>query len=711
MKKINLFILMLLISAYSFSQVTISAADNCFIVNDNVDYISIFGADAFDPGADGENVIWDFSALVPDGDHNIFDYLDPTGKPHVDIMTDADVAEQLNSGSNGYFYFDNNGGTQWNRSGFYANDGGIEIWLAYDGGPLQLYPDNFTYQTSHDVVPFGATGGWYMDGVGEDEAIIPNLGEYHFDCDAYGTLILPHKVYLNAMRVHVTEDFQIQLMMNGSPAVTSTVSDDAYYWFVEGVQGPVLSYVVSNSAKSTTHTLQWQKPYDAIEVDFIAVNNTSGASSTTGNTDDEFKMLNLSYPLDNGSSFTWEFTPNNVQYLEGTDANSAHPIVRFTQPGTYTVTQTITNANFTPDTQTETKTDYITIELAPQLMADFSASPTSVNLNGSTDFTSNVSVSNGDPISGTTTYQWAVSPGAAGVHWNFTNFTTNTDQNPSVEFYQAGCYAIQLVVTNSTYSNSPVTVTKMNYINVAGGCGTSYDVTFNVVDENTDPISGAQITVDGYSAITTNASGEATINLFDDTYNFDVAAAGYEDYSSSFTVNGTNQTVNVTLVEVIPTEYTVTFTVVDENTNPVLGADITVDGYSAITTDASGVATIDLVDGTYNFDVAAAGFENYSSDFTVNAANEDVDISLSPLSIDDLTNANISIYPNPSNGIFTIQSVNIVNITIFDVNGKIIYKNSNITQANVDLSKNQKGIYFIEFKNNNISINHKIIIK
>ena len=621
---------MLIISAYSFSQVTISAADNCFNIGDNVDYIKIFGADAFDPGAAGEDAIWDFSALVPDGTNNVFDYLDPTGKPHVDIMLSVDVAEQLNSGSDGYFYFDNNGGTQWNRSGFYSNDGaGTEIWIAYDNSPLQLYPDNFTYQTTHDVVPFGGTGGWISSGT-QDVASIPNTGEYYFECDAYGTLILPHKVYLNAMRVHITEDFDLQLLIGGTPAVSQSISDDAYYWFVEGIRGPVLSYVASQSAKSTSYTLQWQKPYDAIEVDFISMDNTSGTYTTTGNTDDQFKMLNLSYPLDDGSTFAWEFTPNNVEYLEGTDANSANPIVRFTQPGTYTVTQTVTNSNFTPNTQTETKTDYITVTAAPQLVADFSASPTNVNLNGQADFTSDVSVSTGEPIAGTTTYQWAVSPGAAGVHWNFTNFTSNTDQNPSIEFYQAGCYSIQLIATNDTYSNSPVTVTKVNYISVAGGCGSSYDVTFTVVDENTNPVSGAEITVDGYSAITTDASGQATISLYDDTYNFDVVATGYENYSSSFTVNG---------------------------------------------------------------------------------ANEDVDVSLSPLSIDDLANANISIYPNPSNGIFTIKSADIVNITIFDITGKMVYTNNNITQANIDLSKKQKGVYIIELRNNNISINHKIIIK
>ncbi len=466
MKQISILTILLIFTLTSFSQITITAGDNSFSIGDNALYYKVFGADNFDPGASGEEVIWDYSDLEEDGGTNEFDYLDPNGKPHVDIMPDPDVAEQLNSGNNGYFYFDHNGNTQWNRSGFYTNNGqGTEIWLAYDGGPLQLYPNDFTYLTSHDVVPFSASGGYTAAGVTE-EAQIPNAAEYHFDCDGYGTLILPHKIYQNALRVHVTEEFQIQLLIMGSPVITMNVNDDAYYWFVEDVQGPVLSYVVSeSSSRETTYTLQWQKPYDALECDFIATNPTTGNEMTTGNTDSIFKMMNLSYPLNNDSNFEWEFSPNTVEYVNSTSATSVHPEVRFTEAGTYTATLTITNSGFTPNTETITKTDYITVDQAPMLEADFSADNTEPNSDEAVNFTATVNDEDGS------SYLWEITPGVNGTHYSFTNFSSETDKDPQITFYEEGCYSIQLTVTNNNYSNSPVVVTKTDYISVDGGCG------------------------------------------------------------------------------------------------------------------------------------------------------------------------------------------------------------------------------------------------
>jgi len=43
-------------------------------------------------------------------------------------------------------------------------------------------------------------------------------------------------------------------------------------------------------------------------------------------------------------SWTWEFSPNNVIYLSGTNEHSQHPIVLFTQNGSYTVTLTAVNS-------------------------------------------------------------------------------------------------------------------------------------------------------------------------------------------------------------------------------------------------------------------------------------------------------------------------------------------------------------------------------
>ncbi len=71
---------------------------------------------------------------------------------------------------------------------------------------------------------------------------------------------------------------------------------------------------------------------------------------------------------------------------------------------------------------------------------------------------------------------------------------------------------------------------------------------------------------------------------------------------------------------------------------------------------------------------------------------------------------NISVYPNPSNGIITIQrsSNEKMNFSIFDITGKQIHSQKNITDNlyTINLSNITKGVYFI-----NISVNDKIITK
>ncbi len=55
-------------------------------------------------------------------------------------------------------------------------------------------------------------------------------------------------------------------------------------------------------------------------------------------------------------SWTWEFTPNNVEFLEGTTSMSQHPVVKFTASGIYKVKLTAFNGVGPGDME---KTDYI----------------------------------------------------------------------------------------------------------------------------------------------------------------------------------------------------------------------------------------------------------------------------------------------------------------------------------------------------------------
>ena len=89
-------------------------------------------------------------------------------------------------------------------------------------------------------------------------------------------------------------------------------------------------------------------------------------------------------------------------------------------------------------------------------------------------------------------------------------------------------------------------------------------------------------------------------------------------------------------------------------------------------------------------------------------------------SVNELLNQKLSVYPNPSQGLFTIdlsnENVKIQNstIAITDITGKIILNLSNIDIQNftkIDLSNHAKGVYFIKFKNEELVSISKIILK
>lgn len=84
------------------------------------------------------------------------------------------------------------------------------------------------------------------------------------------------------------------------------------------------------------------------------------------------------------------------------------------------------------------------------------------------------------------------------------------------------------------------------------------------------------------------------------------------------------------------------------------------------------------------------------------------------ITIEELTNEGISIYPNPSSGVFNVESFNSGNymIEISDINGKMIYSKINLDEnIQIDLSKYSKGIYIIRIKSVNEIRTAKIVLK
>ena len=73
----------------------------------------------------------------------------------------------------------------------------------------------------------------------------------------------------------------------------------------------------------------------------------------------------------------------------------------------------------------------------------------------------------------------------------------------------------------------------------------------------------------------------------------------------------------------------------------------------------------------------------------------------------------IKIYPNPSNGNFTIDTTGFENLTvsIYTSMGRNVYQLNNLKdQAKVDLSNLPKGIYFVTLTSGSETIQKKVVI-
>ena len=84
------------------------------------------------------------------------------------------------------------------------------------------------------------------------------------------------------------------------------------------------------------------------------------------------------------------------------------------------------------------------------------------------------------------------------------------------------------------------------------------------------------------------------------------------------------------------------------------------------------------------------------------------------LTIKEFTYNQLTVYPNPSTGIFNIQTKNPIEkgtMTVYDLNGRIVYqaKSEKIKNKSLDLNNLSNGIYILNIANGNVKYSQKII--
>jgi photosystem II stability/assembly factor-like uncharacterized protein len=176
--------------------------------------------------------------------------------------------------------------------------------------------------------------------------------------------------------------------------------------------------------------------------------------------------------------------------------------------------------------------------------------------------------------------------------------------------------------------------------------------------------------------------------------------------SSSENTNTTSDPINVTI----------TFS---EEVNEFIETDIVVGNgtISSFTETNAQIYHVDVtpaLSGSVTVDVAA-GVANDIVGNTNTAATQWA-ISYTATGIEKLNEYGIKIFPNPTNGRFTIEIENnnkIKDISIIDLSGRIIYNDlfSNENSKEIDLSEFAKGIYILQLNLENEKLTSKIIVE
>ncbi|MFA5613262.1 MAG: PKD domain-containing protein [Methanoculleus sp.] len=184
-----------------------------------------------------------------------------------------------------------------------------------------------------------------------------------------------------------------------------------------------VSLTVSNAYSEDTETrTDYITVLEPPEADFSATPTEGNAPLIVQFTDES---------AGNVTAWAWDFGDGSTS----TDQNPSHT---YENPGTYTVSLTVSNA-YSEDTKT--RTDYITVLEPP--VAAFTANPTEGNAPLVVQFT--------DESAGNVT-AWL---------WDFGDGNTSTDQHPSHTYVSAGTYSVTLNASNAYgYSiSAPTTIT------------------------------------------------------------------------------------------------------------------------------------------------------------------------------------------------------------------------------------------------------------
>lgn len=231
----------------------------------------------------------------------------------------------------------------------------------------------------------------------------------------------------------------------------------------------------------------------------------------------------------------------------------------------------------------------------------------------------------------------------------------------------------------------------------------SYDIIFNVSDGE-KPIENASIEFNEETKYT-DAQGRGTFSpKYSLNQKYKISKESYKVDSGMINVDASKSFDIILELQ----RYDVTFVVKDPEMHVMENVLVEFNNNSKYTNSSGEALFTEILPGNHmEFSLSADGFWNYDS--TLNVVNENViftAIMSSTTSVAKFERNDIKIYPNPSNGLFTVEMNGNLSATyqikIFDITGSIVYskiiQNQQFINERVNMSHKSKGIYLLYIK-------------
>jgi PKD repeat protein len=428
------------------------------------------------------------------------------------------------------------------------------------------------------------------------------------------------------------------------------------------------------------------------------------------------------FDFSSGVPTSWSWTFEGGTPATSTLKNPADIV--YLNEGTFSVSLTVTNPE---GTDTKTLAGYIIVSESAGPVVNFMASD-SITCLGKDILLTDLS------LNCPTGWTWMIEP----YTYSFTNGTSQNSQNPEVIFNANGAYSVSLTVTNNTGSN---TLVKDDYIHIGGlnlpfyedfesgnFCSKSWRV------ENPD----FGITW-GIATVAGNPPGDkaAYFNFFDyvvppgsrdrlitPMLNFDGLDQVYMTFKHAYAKR--HATVTDSLIVYLSNDCGESWTRLfagGENGSGVFAThELMTTLFVPQTEDdwcgygwGADCIFLDLSSWAGQEDIQVA-FETYNY-FGNNLYIDDVSIGLMTDILLETITDEIQIFPNPSNGIVNIylpSTISDAEVSIFTMEGTTLYKclkgpqDATIT---TDLSKYEKGVYFVKVMNGQMNEVKKVVLK